>query len=130
MKSRQLLCTFSNNISYKHDIRKISNLYPLNKIKYFVFENDNNKKDVYITYNIEILSGNFNKYPSTISIHRKKETSTLYTLNSMNKLITEENNGVFDKTFNLNWSLYRNCLILTGDISVRIINIKLIDLIN
>lgn len=130
MKSRQLLCTFSNIDSYKQDIRKISNLYSNNKIRYFVFENTNIKKDVYITYNIEVLSGNFEKYPSTISIHRKKETSTLYTLNSMNKLITEENNGVFDKTFNLNWGLYKNCLILTGDVSVRIINIKLIDLIN
>lgn len=130
MKSRQLLCTFSNIDSYKQDIRKISNLYSNTKIRYFVFENTNIKKDVYITYNINILSGSFEKYPSTISIHRKKETSTLYTLNSMNKLIAEENNGVFDKSFNLNWSLYQNCLILTGDISVRIINIKLIDLIN
>lgn len=130
MKSRQLLCTFSTIDSYRQDIRKISKLYSQNRIKYFVFENENIKKDIYITYNIEIVSGSFEKYPSTISIHRKKETSTLYTLNSMNKLITEENNGVFDKTFNLNWALYKNCLILTGDVSVRIINIKLIDLIN
>ena len=33
-----------------------------NKIKYFVFENVKSKKDVYMTYNIEV-TGSFVKYP-------------------------------------------------------------------
>ena len=101
MKYRQLLCTFSKNNSYKDDIRKIGELYPNVTIKYFVFQNEKSKNDVYVTYNIE-ASKTFQKFPSTISIHRKKETNTLYTLNAMNKLIAEENNGIYDKNFNLN----------------------------
>ena len=128
MKFRQLLCTFSKDVSYKDDVRKIGKLYPNVTIKYFVFENKKSKNDAYITYNVE-ASKTFQKFPSTISIHRKKETNTLYTLNAMNKLIAEENGGKYDKSFNLNWDLYRNCLILTNDVGVRIIDIKLLEII-
>jgi hypothetical protein len=48
----------------------------------------------------------------------------------MNKLITEENNGVFDKTFQLSWELYQNSIILTGDVSVRIIPVKIFNIIS
>jgi hypothetical protein len=48
----------------------------------------------------------------------------------MNKLIADENNGVFDKTFQLNWELYRNSLILTTDIGVKVVGLKLIDIIS
>lgn len=128
MKFRQLLCTFSKDTSYKDDIRNISDMYGCKTIKFFVFENFKTKKDIYITYNVDITNG-FEKYPSTISIHRKKESNSLYTLNAMNKLIAEENNGVFDKSFNLNWELYENCLILTNDVGVRIIDIELLEII-
>lgn len=128
MKTRHLLCTFSNVNSYKNDLNSINNLYTDEKVKLFIFENLKNKKDLYITYTVN-SSINFNKIPSTLSIHRKKETSTLYTLNAMNKLISEENNGEFDKNFKLNWELYKNCLVITGDISVKIININLVDII-
>ena len=128
MKQRQLLCTFSNSTCYKNDIRKMADLYPRMFIKFFVFQNQKSSKDVYITYNVDTSNG-FAKFPTTISIHRKKETNSLYTLNAMNRIIEDENGGVFDPTFNVNWELYKNCLILTGDISVRIIDIKLIDVI-
>ena len=48
----------------------------------------------------------------------------------MNKFISEDNNGVFVNKFQLNWELYNNCLILTGEVSVRIIPIKLFDIIS
>jgi hypothetical protein len=103
-------------------------LYHPKTLKYFVFENSKSTSDVYITYAIDAVK-QFEKYPSTISIHRKKETSTLYTLNSMNKLIMEENGGIFDNSFELDWKLYKNCLILTNDIGVRIIEMTLVHII-
>jgi hypothetical protein len=42
----------------------------------------------------------------------------------MNRLIEEEN-GQADKTYIIDWSLYSNSLIITGDISVRIIPLKI-----
>jgi len=128
---KQLLCTFSNIDEYKELIEKIRSFYSVNGNKLFLFSGTKAPRNVYITYNIDINESNqFPKFPNTIGLHRKKQTNTLYTLNAMNKLITEENNGVFDNKFQLNWELYNNCLILTGEISVRIIPIKLFDIIS
>jgi len=43
----------------------------------------------------------------------------------MNKLIEDENNGIFDKNFQLNWDLYKNSIILTNEIGVKIVSLKL-----
>jgi hypothetical protein len=45
-------------------------------------------------------------------------------------LIAEENNGVFDKTFQLDWNLYRNSIILTSEVSVKIVSVKIFDIIS
>jgi hypothetical protein len=127
-KEKQLLCTFSGN-NYKELIEKIKQFYTVVENKFFVFINLKNNKEYFITYNISSLNIENKKFPNTISIHRKKNYNTLYTLNGMNKLIVEENNGTFDKTFQLNWELYRNCLILTTDIGPKIVSLKLTEIV-
>ena len=127
MKNKQLLCTFTNSKEYTNILEEIRNFYSING-KIFVLCNNNNPKELYVTYNVE-LDCNQSKFRNTISVHRKKDTNTLYTLNAMNKLIAEENGGVFDKTFQLDWNLYRNSIILTGDISVKIVPVKIFDII-
>jgi hypothetical protein len=79
---------------------------------------------VYLTYNVLNMRKDAPKFPNTILIHRKKPTNTLYTLNAMNRLIEEEN-GHVDKTFIVNWQLYENSLIITGDVSIRVIPLKI-----
>ena len=128
MKNKQLLCTFTNSKEYTNILEEIRNFYNVNG-KIFVLCNNNNPKELYVTYNVE-LDGSQSKFKNTISVHRKKDTNTLYTLNAMNKLIAEENGGVFDKTFQLDWNLYRNSIILTGDISVKIVPVKIFDIIS
>jgi len=128
MKNKQLLCTFTNSREYNDIIKEIKNFYIVNG-KIFVLCNNNNPKELYVTYNVE-LDGNQSKFKSTISVHRKKETNTLYTLNAMNKLIAEENGGVFDKTFQLDWNLYKNSIILTSEVSVKIVSVKIFDIIS
>ena len=130
MKNKQLLCTFTNSKDYNNIILEIKNFYNVIHGKIFLLCNVNNPKELYATYNVEINGQNVDRFRSTISVHRKKETNTLYTLNAMNKLIAEENNGVFDKTFQLDWNLYRNSIILTGDVSVKIVPVKIFDIIN
>jgi hypothetical protein len=98
--------------------------------RFFVFVNTNSPEAVYITYNILSSGKEFPKFPNTISIHRKKQTNTLYTLNAMNQIIRDENGGVFDKTFSVNWTLYQNSLIITGEPAIRILPIKLLEIIN
>ena len=128
MKNKQLLCTFTNSKEYTNILEEIRNFYNVNG-KIFVLCNNNNPKELYVTYNVE-LDGSQSKFKNTISVHRKKDTNTLYTLNAMNKLIAEENGGIFDKTFQLDWNLYRNSIILTNEISVKIVPVKIFDIIS
>jgi hypothetical protein len=130
MRNKQLLCTFTNSKEYNDIIKEIKYFYNIINGKIFLLCNVNNPKELYVTYNVELIEGNQSKFRNTISVHRKKETNTLYTLNAMNKLIAEENGGVFDKTFQLDWNLYRNSIILTSDVSVKIVSIKIFDIIS
>ena len=130
MKDTQLLCTFAVPTEYQLVVEQIKSFYILSNNKIFVFVNEKNPNELYLTYNIAVRDTMVKKLPNTISIHRKKQTNTLYTLNAMNKLITEENNGVFDKTFQLNWEYYKNSLIITNEVSVKIISLKIFDIIS
>lgn len=115
---------------YQILVAHVKSFYTLSNNKIFVFNNEKNNNELYLTYNIVYTEAASKKLPNTISIHRKKQTNTLYTLNAMNKLITEENNGVFDKTFQLNWEFYKNSLIITNEVSVKIIPLKIFDIIS
>ena len=130
MKDTQLLCTFTMPSEYQILVAHVKSFYTLSNNKIFVFNNEKNNNELYLTYNIVYTEASSKKLPNTISIHRKKQTNTLYTLNAMNKLITEENNGVFDKTFQLNWEFYKNSLIITNEVSVKIIPLKIFDIIS
>jgi hypothetical protein len=128
-REKQLLCTFTNSQDYSLLLSRISEFYTIVENKIFIFANVKNLKEYYLTYNVDCSKNTVGKFPNTISIHRKKMYNTLYTLNAMNKLIADENNGIFDKTFQLNWELYRNSLILTTDIGAKVVGLKLVDII-
>jgi len=130
MKDTQLLCTFSTSSDYQIVSDTVKKIYTLSNNRIFVFSNEKNKSELFLTYNITITGEGVRKLPNTISIHRKKLTNTLYTLNAMNKLIAEENNGVFDKSFQLNWDFYKNSLIITNEVSVKIISLEIFTIIN
>lgn len=128
-EQKQLMCTFTNASEFLETIRHIKDTYTLIDGKIFVFLNQNNLTELYLTFNIEKNSEN-NRCKGTISIHRKKQTNTLFTLNGMNKLISDENGGRFEKNFKLDWELYSNSLILTNEIGTKVISIKLVDILS
>lgn len=125
---KQLLCKFATNLNYQESITELINQYNLIDRKVFIFVNEKNLRELFLTFNV-IKDDQIKKYKGVISIHRKKQTNTLYTLNAMNKLIADENSGVFDKNFQLNWNLYTDCLILTNDIGVKIVPLKLFSIV-
>ena len=51
---------------------------------------------------------------NTILIHRKKHTNTLYTINALNELIADFNNGVIDKSFPIPWENFKNMVLVTN----------------
>ena len=125
----QLLCTFSEKHQCKPLLKRILECYELSDGKFFIFEDCKNEGSLMVTYNVILDGSALSKFPTTISIHRKKQTNTLYTLNAMNRIIMEENGGVLDKNFQLDWEIYRNCLIITSDSGYKIIDLRLVDII-
>tara|TARA_R100000951_G_scaffold78409_1_gene66158 strand:- start:126 stop:392 length:267 start_codon:yes stop_codon:yes gene_type:complete len=70
------------------------------------------------TYNID-STNKVEIIPDTISLHRKKQTNTLYTINALNECIKICNNGVLDTRFQLEWDNYRNSILVTNDEGLR-----------
>jgi len=114
----QLLCTFTKSRSLSKTVDKIIDAYDILYNKLFVLRNESDTRELMCTYNIN-SSGNIAILPDTISLHRKKQSNTLYTINALNECIKTCNNGVLDTTFQLEWDRYRNCILLTNDIGLR-----------
>jgi hypothetical protein len=121
---RQLLCTFTTSKDFREAVEAVQKFYEVYSQRIFAFSNTKNPKEIYLTYNVVGMQKGAPKFPNTILIHRKKQTNTLYTLNAMNRLIEEEN-GKLDNSYVVNWKLYSNSLIITGEVSVRIIPLKI-----
>lgn len=124
LENRQLLCTFTNSKDFRQTAEEIQKFYEIYSKRIFAFSNIKNPKEIYLTYNVMNMQRGSPKFPNTILIHRKKQTNTLYTLNAMNRLIEEEN-GRADSSYVVNWNLYENSLIITGEVSIRIIPLKI-----
>lgn len=66
----------------------------------------------------------------TISVHRKKGFNTLYTINALNKVVEIQNNGVKDSKFEVDWSPYKNSiLVLSPEGDLKKIDTKLLKVI-
>jgi len=63
--------------------------------------------------------------PNTISLHRKKQSNTLYTINALNEVIRSLNGGVLDKRFPIPWEDYQNTLLLTNESGLNKISTKI-----
>jgi hypothetical protein len=125
---KQLLATFS----YRHQIlptlKNILEYYVLANGCIYIFDNEDNKREVIFTYNI-YHSQNDGMLPNTILVHRKKESNTLYTINALNALIMEINNGVLDINYQLSWKNYENMLIIISSDILQRIRINLSEVI-
>ena len=120
----QLLCTFAHKKDLELIVDYVTKSYTISERRMFVFSDADNRNDLYVTFKIEAVG--YSKTPNTISIHRKKETNTLYTVNALNTIIRNANNGVLDKAFMVDWTLYRNSLLLTNEEALRRIQLQLV----
>ena len=98
--------------------------------KIYVFENGNDSNQLICTYNVEYEEDFIQGSHDTISLHRKKMTNTLYTINALNDLIRELNDGRLDKSYQINWEDYQNCLLLTNENGLNKIPTKIYTIID
>lgn len=123
----QLLCTFTYLDRLTTSISLIYKTYTTenvsNMICYSYVESPNNVICVYNVYDCQ------HRLKDTISINRKKQSNTFYSINALNALIRSLNNGVLDKTFAVEWNKFEDTLLLS-DSEVEYKAIKIRELAN
>lgn len=124
--NNKLFCTFAQKESLEDTLETIITKYTVLFNKVFILYAED-LDEYLITYNIE--TGNISGImPNTILVHRKKESSTLYTINALNALIRELNGGVLDITYKINWGDYKNSVLLTSGSDFKKVDTKLYEI--
>ena len=127
----QLLATFTTKEHLDDTIESIKEAYTIVFNKIYVLQDENNIKDFLCTYNVEAKSGvDYNDVKGTISLHRKKHSNTLYTINALNELIADFNNGVVDKSFPIPWENFKNMVLVTNSDGLNRISTRIYKIIS
>lgn len=121
--ANKLFCTFAQEDELDNIVSEISRKYTIQFGKIFVLYSKSNQEYI-CTYNVDMVNVS-NFIENTILVHRKKETNTLYTINALNTLIKQLNEGVLDTSFKVNWEEYKNCILLTKGDELKRVNTKL-----
>ena len=136
IKDTLLLATFCKARNVRTTIDLIMDNFELVGNKIFVLQDESDKFKKILTYTIvkgDTLFSNIVK--NTISLHRKKDINSLYTLNALNEVIRSQNNGELDEKFSVDWEDYKNTVLVTykeddGTNVLRKINTRLISVVN
>ena len=124
----QLVCIFTVHPELDQTVDLISRTYEIVYRRIFVLSIEDSEELV-CSFNLE--KGNIRKQlPGAMLVHRKKETNTMYTINSLNALIRKENNGISDSTFSVDWSKYSNSLLVTSNSELKVLKTKVYQKIN
>ena len=126
----QLLCTFTKRNNFKDTMNVIIACNDIVFDKIYVFQNEDDQNQLICTYNVEYDEDAIQDVPDTISLHRKKNSNTLYTINALNDLIRELNGGKLDKSFPIEWNNYRNCLLLTNETGLNKIPTRIYSIVD
>ena len=124
----QLLCTFTDEASFEDLLANVFERYEIFSRKIFILKLDPSKELV-ISYNI-IPDRNTKFLPSTIMVHRKKESNTMYTINALNSLIADLNGGMMDKSYQVDWQNYKNSMVLTDGDTYKIMKTRLFRIVD
>tara|TARA_R110000823_G_scaffold100967_1_gene217149 strand:- start:17 stop:409 length:393 start_codon:yes stop_codon:yes gene_type:complete len=128
--NNRLYCTFTTPDSYEEIVDVVQTSYVILFNKLFVLESLDGEK-IMLTYNVDMGNSMVNSMiDNTILVHRKKQTNTLYTINALNEVIKSLNGGVLDKSFVVDWSDYKNCILLIQAEGFNKINTKVKTIIN
>ena len=125
----QLLCTFTTKEELQNTLQLIRETYHIVYNYIYVLQNKGNLDELFITYNIDTQYKPEKPLDNTILVHRKKQSNTLYTINALNELVKEENNGVLDKSFSIDWDKFKNSIIVTNVEGTKKISTRIFEVI-
>ena len=125
----QLLCTFTTKAELQTTLQEIRERYHVVYNYIYVLQNKSNLEELFITYNIDTAYKPERQLENTILVHRKKQSNTLYTINALNELVKEENGGVLDKNFMIDWDKFKNSIIVTNTEGTKKISTRVFEVI-
>ena len=125
----QLLCTFTTKEELQNTLQLIRETYHIVYNYIYVLQNKGNLDELFVTYNIDTQYKPDSPLSDTILVHRKKQSNTLYTINALNELVKEENGGVLDKKFSIDWDKFRNSIIVTNVEGTKKISTRIFEVI-
>lgn len=121
----QLVCTFVKKHQIEDTLDDIRSEFTVLNNKAFLMKSSDLVNELILSYNV-LLDSHKEFLPGSILVHRKKETNTVYTINALNELIMNLNNGVLDKTYPINWETYRDTMLLKKPDGLKAIKIEVL----
>ena len=125
----QLLCTFTTKVELQNTLQLIRETYHIVYNYIYVLQNKGNLDELFVTYNIDTSVKPEKPLDDTILVHRKKQSNTLYTINALNELVKEENGGILDKSFTIDWDKFKNSIIVTNVEGTKKISTRIFEVI-
>jgi hypothetical protein len=129
MLKNKLFCSFATEDTLDNVLHEINAEYSILYKKIFVLSSPDSKEYM-CTYNIEDNGKPPRMMKNTILVHRKKESNTLYTINSLNSLIKSLNGGVMDASYMINWLDYKNSILLYQNDTFKKLNTQIHKIVN
>lgn len=121
----QLVCTFIKKHEIEDTLDIISKSFSVLNNKVFLLRSTNIQNELMLSYNV-LLDTRKDFLPGSIMVHRKKETNTIYTINALNELIMNLNNGVLDKHYPIEWENYTNTMLLKKPDGLKLLTIEMV----
>lgn len=127
--SVQLICLFTTESELDHTIEMIGKTYELAYKKIFILSIEASEELV-CSFNINKSEHIKRMLLGAMIVHRRKETNTLFTVNSLNALIKQENGGILDTSYAIDWSKYANQFLIASNNELRCLKTKVYQIIN
>lgn len=122
----QLVCTFARKYEIEDTLQDIKEQFNVLNNRVFLLKTLSPQSELIMSYNIQ-MENRQDFLPKSIMVHRKKETNTIYTINALNELIMEINNGVLDKHYPIEWERYENSILLKKQDGLKILKLEVIN---
>lgn len=121
----QLVCTFIKKYQIEDTLDDIKNEFTVLSNKVFLLRSNEILNELILSYNV-LLDSHKEFLPGSILVHRKKETNTIYTINALNELIMNLNNGVLDKKYPIDWERYQDTMLLKKPDGLKTLKIEVV----
>lgn len=121
----QLVCTFIKKYQIDDTLYDIKNEFTVLSNKVFLLRSNEIMNELILSYNV-LLDSHKEFLPGSILVHRKKETNTIYTINALNELIMNLNNGVLDKKYPIDWERYQDTMLLKKPDGLKLLKIEVV----